>query len=291
MALIKFRELWRRAGYGTRMGSSDVLPPPPREFVRAYHLTTAEYALSNIALGRLKVARFRDLNDPFELLSLNFREKEVRKFVRAFKQETDSTTGLLCFSRNWTNPVLWSHYAARHTGICLGFNIPRHLALRVQYKPERLADRFPGVNPAAIPPELKRKLLCTKFGNWRYEGEYRVVVPLETAVPEGGLHFLRFGDDIELREVMLGAQCNLPLPEVREFVRQRYPDAITYKARLAFKFFEIVPDEASIVSLEVSERVRNELQAAAEKVHRLNLPELTRQPTGTGSNRWRPGAQ
>jgi hypothetical protein len=251
------------------MGSSDFLPPPSRDFIRVYHLTSAEYALSNIALRRIKVARFGDLNDPFELLSPNFK-KRVRQIIRKFKDETNSTTGLLCFSRNWTNPVLWSHYAARHTGICLGFDLRRTLAHRVHYRAERLvAELAEDVDPGALDPGLKKKLLCTKFRHWNYEGEYRVVVQLKEASVEGRNHFLPFGDDLVLAEVILGAHCDLPLPDVRAFVKQCCPDAIAYKARLAFKFFEIVPDEVSLVGLELSEQRYLQLQHAVEKMRHL----------------------
>ena len=33
------------------------------------------------------------------------------------------TRAILCFSRNWDNLLLWSHYGDSHTGVCLGFDI------------------------------------------------------------------------------------------------------------------------------------------------------------------------
>lgn len=66
----ELRRLWDAAGYGTKMGSSEVVPPPTSDLIRVYHLTSAEYGISNLALKRLKVARFFELNDPFELLSV-----------------------------------------------------------------------------------------------------------------------------------------------------------------------------------------------------------------------------
>src|SRR5262249_37228952 len=133
------RAAWVAAGYRRDMGSAIACRPPSSpNLQRVYHLTTAEHAISNIALGRLKLARFSDLNDPFELIAANFREREVRKIVRSFKSAFDAQTGLLSFSEDWVEPLLWSHYAARHRGICLGFNIPRNLLEAVQYQDERL---------------------------------------------------------------------------------------------------------------------------------------------------------
>jgi len=90
----EYRELWNAAGYGTKMGSSEVVQPPPRKFIRVYHLTSAQYAISDIALGRLKIARFSDLNDPYELLSLNSRKKSIRNLGKKFKEQFDHENGL-----------------------------------------------------------------------------------------------------------------------------------------------------------------------------------------------------
>src|ERR1044071_6999084 len=100
------------------------LLPPAKH---AYHLTSAEHAISDLALGRLKVARFAEVNDPFELFALNCNKKQVRKALNSFREMHDAKLGLLSFSEEWKNPVLWSHYADRHRGICLGFDMDSSL--------------------------------------------------------------------------------------------------------------------------------------------------------------------
>jgi hypothetical protein len=73
----------------------------------AYYFTSADYGLGGIALRRLKVARFSDANDPFELLGVRLRDRQVRKAVKDFKKECNKTTGLLCFSQrlDQTDPL------------------------------------------------------------------------------------------------------------------------------------------------------------------------------------------
>ena len=92
--------------------------------MRVYYLTGANYGLSNLALQRVKVSRFHDLNDPFELVGVNLAEKGVRKAFREMKENLDGEKGLICFSKSWKNPLLWGHYAEKHTGIALGFDVP-----------------------------------------------------------------------------------------------------------------------------------------------------------------------
>ncbi len=229
------------------MGSADVLPPPPSQFIRLYHLTSAHHAKSNIASGRLKVARFRDLNDPFELLAMNLRDKPNRKAARNFKASYDGRTGLLCFSSNWTNPVLWSHYGEKHCGVCLGFNLPKEKVQEVKYVDKRLLvnlDR--NHSPWKLEKNLRDLLRRTKSSYWGYESEHRFFMRLTDAIAEGHLHFWPISDDLLLQEVILGPQCELDTGVVRKLVNTHHSGAVTFKARLAFKSFEVVPDNRTI---------------------------------------------
>ncbi len=102
----EYQQEWIDAGYGSNMSSQLACRPPPAHLIRLYHLTSADHAISDLALGRLKLARFSDLNDPFELIGVNFREREIRKAIRDFKDAYGAHTGLLSFSENWADPLL-----------------------------------------------------------------------------------------------------------------------------------------------------------------------------------------
>ncbi len=69
--------------------------------MRIYYLTSAQFALSNLALRRIKISRFADLNDPFELLGIDVNDKSCRSAFRATKEEINKNKGLICFSRSW----------------------------------------------------------------------------------------------------------------------------------------------------------------------------------------------
>ena len=92
--------------------------------MRVFHFIGAEYGLEDLRMRRLKVATLHELNDPFELFGVSLADESVRRAFAAMKDQLASNRGLLCFSRDWHNPVQWSHYAAKHTGMCLGFDIP-----------------------------------------------------------------------------------------------------------------------------------------------------------------------
>ena len=52
-----------------------------------YYFTGALFALSNLALRRIKVSRFEDLNDPFELLGVDLANSKHRAVLRDKKKE------------------------------------------------------------------------------------------------------------------------------------------------------------------------------------------------------------
>jgi hypothetical protein len=243
----EYRKLWVKAEYESTMGSAWVVPPPPKHQRRVYHLTSAEYALDNIRRGRLKVSRFSDSNDPFELLSLTFDDGESRRILRNFKKEYDRTTGLLCFSENWVNSVLWSHYGARHHGICLGFNALKTDTLTVKYADARIRNFVQKImDKHDINDAMQELLICTKFRHWEYEKEVRIKIPLNKAFPEQQNYYWPFNPNLELAEVILGPLCPRSLDEVRAIVTSLYPSAVTIQARLAINSFSIVPKESTI---------------------------------------------
>jgi hypothetical protein len=239
------RKEWGSAGYSTGVGSAIVIPPPPKGFVPAYHFVSAEYGISNIVFGRLKVARFSDLNDPFELFAHSDIDINVRRLIAEHKSKLDATQGLLCFSADWVDPVLWTHYAVRHRGICLGFEIDEKLVKRVSYEKERMTGLIQSTS-ATIDKNLSDLLLATKFKSWEYERELRVLVDLAKAEQEGDLFFYKFGSQVRLTLVVLGSLCGLSVEAVRTFTKKHHPDAVAIQARLANKSFNVVPKERTI---------------------------------------------
>jgi len=66
---------------------------------------------------------------------------------------------------------LWSHYADKHRGICLGLEIPIVELNKIIYVPERFEYE----------PESKdyHKLLLTKYEAWNYEDELRKIIKIK----------------------------------------------------------------------------------------------------------------
>ena len=91
---------------------------------RVYKFTTAHYGICNLQNKRLKLSTVDDLNDPFDLCPPDTTDPVISNAVDAVITRFRQTTAILCFSRNWDNLLLWSHYGDPHMGICMGFDIP-----------------------------------------------------------------------------------------------------------------------------------------------------------------------
>ncbi|MFL6553709.1 MAG: DUF2971 domain-containing protein [Chthoniobacterales bacterium] len=209
--------------------------------MRAYHLVNEQFGMDDLVKKRLKIATLKDLNDPFELFAVSLTDSAVRRAFRKMKDELSRTRGLLCFSRDWHNPVQWSHYADRHRGLCLGFDVSDESVGSVTYSSKRIAARIEQLRaPRLLDPNTAISLLFTKFSHWSYEDEVRGLVTLEDRDPATGLYFAEFSDRLRLREVIVGAASRLTRADIRSALGDLASTVTAWKARLAFSSFRIV---------------------------------------------------
>lgn len=201
--------------------------------VRAYHLLPSHFAFDDLRHRRLKIARFDDLNDPFDLWAVAQPDPKLRKGIRDSKQELARRFGMVCFSMSWRNPLLWSHYADRHRGIALGFDINGAKVKKVSYVPER-----PIVH--AVDEEFVNHLLYTKYEDWQYEQEARVFTSLEDKDSVSGLYFADFSDDCVLQEVIVGPLSSVTESDLKAALEGNQGQVKLTKARLAFNTFNVV---------------------------------------------------
>jgi hypothetical protein len=207
----------------------------------AYHFVKANHGIENLQKRRLKIAELHDLNDPFELFGIEMSNERVRIAFEQMKKELAKNQGLLCFSEVWNNPVMWSHYADRHTGLCFGFEIPEEHIGKVLYSRKRLVANLEKLsNPSNLTEEDARKFLFTKYAHWRYEKEYRSFVTLDDKNPETGLYFANFSDQLKLKNVIVGARSEFSRSDINLALGELASSVETFKARLAFRTFRVV---------------------------------------------------
>jgi hypothetical protein len=208
--------------------------------MRAYNFLTSHFALKCLYEKRLKISTVQDLNDPFELLPYNLSDQALREAMLRSRDKLGRSRGLLCFSADWHEPVMWAHYGDKHRGICLGFEVPEDTAKAVDYVSNRLP--FPEVSP--LTNDYAETMLFTKFASWNYEQEIRMWASLEEE--EDGLYFKDFDEKLRLVEVIVGAECTTPRSAIVRALVPLTAEISLIKARAGFTKFEIVVDERGL---------------------------------------------
>jgi len=204
--------------------------------IRAYHLLSSHRALDDLRHRHLKIARLDDLNDPFDLWAVAQPDPRLRKGIREWKKDLAQRFGMVCFSLSWRNPLMWSHYAKRHRGVALGFDIDKAKIKRVSYVKKRPVVRIVNL-------KLAHQLLSTKYIDWRYEREVRVFTDLKDKDSESGLYFVDFNNDCVLREVIVGPLSSVTAKDLREALGEHRRRVTLTKARLAFKSVNVVKNK------------------------------------------------
>jgi hypothetical protein len=195
---------------------------------RVYKFTCSHYGISSLEKKRLKVSTIEDLNDPFDFFAaVDTTDPRVAHAVSMLVDQFKGKIGLLCFSRNWDNLLLWSHYGASHTGICLGFDISNgdpgaNFDIDVLYQPSLLQIH----GPEDVNFDLANRLLRTKHESWSYEQEARMLVNLNDPPDAQRLNWVEFGPMLVLREVIIGAQCHPTVSKEIEEAARSFGDAV-----------------------------------------------------------------
>ena len=124
-----------------------------------------------------------------------------RKVIEGYLNTADEVIdemGICCFTTNYSNTLMWSHYAKHHKGICLGFDphkdVTSFLVAKVRYK-----DDFVQINYFDDPNSNAMIMYTTKAKDWEYEEEYRLVNPRSGEIP---------CNKQALVEIIFGCKCS-----------------------------------------------------------------------------------
>ena len=101
-----------------------------------------------------------------------------------FDLRTNRSIIITCFSKRYSHPLMWAHYAESHSGLCLGFDrtllqnrFGKESILDVEYPPRRSPIKI-YANPEHDKPINfdTRSAFKTKYHFWVYEEEVRIVL-------------------------------------------------------------------------------------------------------------------
>ena len=172
-----------------------------------YKYVSYETAVKILESKSLNYSSPNDFNDPFdvstEFLDSNFNEKQIRDVLNGWEPKDDrikekatlhyiknpkefsalmknafekhkSESAITCFSKSPMKALMWSHYADKHKGICLGFSFKDEEEKFIQ-APISYENEIKPINYAEDTRLGVYKWLFSKSHVWSYEEEIRRV--------------------------------------------------------------------------------------------------------------------
>ncbi len=205
-----------------------------------YHFLSSTHAIHDLERKMIRISTLDTLNDPFELMPyLRYKDPKKRKRYHNIRKEISKKYGLLCFSQSWNEPLLWGHYADKHKGIAIGFEILKDEILKVDYNPDPIRKQFELTNDSKINEKLFLGLAKVKYQEWHYENEYRILVKLKDCTKIDGHYFIQFEDRLKVKEIVLGSKYDNNKEYVLELAKRL--DAKVIPSRMEWQGYKIKP--------------------------------------------------
>ncbi|WP_110654341.1 DUF2971 domain-containing protein [Salinicola halimionae] len=196
----------------------------------------------------LKVSRFGEFNDPFEMVMGNYLnsvdEQEAELIISLANTLSDgaacynyawdaqcgvrASVGVLCFTSKEDNLLMWAHYAKNHEGICIEFDGSSEF-FHGKYKDvgkcfdQPVKDHYRNIGelrkvdyklerPMYLEPselESDTEAWFVKSPEWQYEEELRILLPLDIAQEVSGLNMPFYAVDPHvIKSIVLGCQMS-----------------------------------------------------------------------------------
>ncbi|QHV99313.1 DUF2971 domain-containing protein [Spirosoma endbachense] len=246
------------------------LPPPV-----IYHYASLGTSKAIVEGQQLKLSSPKTFNDPFDMNPSQVSFKATAKEVKAYQERIKTSlynsinreakrrliremanpananeyqklnteqmyneVGVCCFSKLNDQPLMWSHYAEKHYGICLGFSIqPLYQTQNLFFSVSEVqyVSEIRPLNYYKDIEELMPYLINTKSKVWEYEQEVRAVIDNRQ-----GFDLFPFERDC-LKEIYFG--CRVSKEERTAFIKlvneHKYNISTYRKMIIDFKTFNV----------------------------------------------------
>ena len=214
--LLRNRLLARMRGAATSIGYRG---PRTKEHIERRAEASISETLSRLAYDATNPDYMEDVDVIHAGMLVSLIEKELL---------LQYDKGVLSLAKRNNCPLMWSHYAGQHTGLCVGYEMPTHLnspppaPQKVTYggsrrvPASRIAEMLRGDEVAR--EFVDGRVLLTKAQDWRYEKEWRLLGARGSAF-----------STMELTEVIFGMRCPEPVRfSVAKTLEQRQPEVRFY---------------------------------------------------------------
>ena len=112
-----------------------------------------------------------------------YHQELLKVRIEALVKDELSSRGVLCFSTNWCSPLMWSHYADQHRGICIEYDTtdisypnigPIRYGERRSIKASDVV-RWKLENSSDAEKKITDAYFFSKYAEWKYENEWREI--------------------------------------------------------------------------------------------------------------------
>jgi hypothetical protein len=113
-----------------------------------------------------------------EILRLGFHNSDEawKKMAKDLIDKIQNTVGVFCMSSKKDNILMWSHYADDHKGFCLIFEASDTTPFFGNAQEVSYSDEYPLVEWFDTSQDRQiQKVFLTKYSDWKYESEWRIV--------------------------------------------------------------------------------------------------------------------
>ena len=173
---------------------------------------------SNDIISQLeKIAKMQKLDFDFVGLKENIQSEKDRMFS-LLKETLSNKIRMTCFTNKNDNILMWSHYANKHNGICVKYDLKDCKELLYSTFPVVYSTKRPSIskNELLISSSetkvnedklllLLVKSLLTKSDEWKYEEEWRSIIPTENLISDNLKHkcikAIYFGVKVEYSKI------------------------------------------------------------------------------------------
>lgn len=193
-----------------------------------YRFLNLDHSLQLLQDQEWKVSRLLQLNDPADCVPTlvggpSLPTQAAQKvFALNYLKEMYQNIGMVCFSANVTDPVIWSHYADAHRGMAIGFEmqVPSPMVHEVKYQEDRPVLKFEELEKLKEKKALTNEFLRLVIGDaftrkapsWAYEREYRIFLFLRGCKMKGRHYFEAFTN--RPAKIILGTRCPINRSDV-----------------------------------------------------------------------------
>jgi len=183
---------------------------------------------------------YGEFNDPFDLVLGNYgsslSKQDSKEFYEAMPDHykdpayhidtymdiqsgARASVAVMCFTKKYKNILMWSYYSKNHQGLCIGYDYncdffhKKYLChysdnvgkiTRVKYRNDR--PKY------ILPDELVNDTSewFKKAKNWKYEREYRILLPVNKSIKNGSSLLLYELEPQHIKRVIFGCQMKEP---------------------------------------------------------------------------------